>query len=406
MSDPLIVQKYGGSSLDSPARIRSVAANIADCARRRHRMIVIVSAMGKTTDGLLSLAHDISPRPPRRELDMLLTVGERISMSLLSMALNDLGIPAISFTGSQSGIVTDTNHTGASIEEIRADRIIEALREGKVAIVAGFQGVSRSREITTLGRGGSDTTAVALAGSLKADRCEIYSDYPGLFTADPRYFPRAKRVPEIGHDEMLELASLGAKVLHYRAADLARKCGVTLMLLSSFTDSPGTVVRERTDMELPAIKSITSTLDAGALTASYTAPEGRADTLVRMLEEKGVKLVYFQRSSTGRHTTVHCVVEENELETLEQEIRAREYPDLALQSTKDAATVSVVGSGVAREPRLLSAVEETLANAGIVPFLLWNSPLSITCLVPRESCRRAVGVLHERFFPDGISKRD
>jgi aspartate kinase len=316
------------------------------------------------------------------------------------MALNDLGVPAISFTGSQSGIVTNMNHTGARIEEIRADRIIEALGEEKVAIVAGFQGVSRSREITTLGRGGSDTTAVALAGFLKADRCEIYSDYPGLFTADPRYYPRAKRVPEISHDELLELASLGARVLHYRAADLARSSGVTLMLLSSFMDSPGTIVRERREMELPTIKSVTSTLTAGALTASYTAPEEAPDTLAQTLEEKAVRLIFFQRSTMERRTTIQCIVEEGDLEALEQAIREGGYRDLAIDMKRNVSTVSVVGSGAAREAHIISAVEDTLGKAGIVPFLLWNSPLSVTCLVPRESCRQAAGALHESFFPD------
>lgn len=399
MSKSLIVQKYGGSSLDSPERIKVVARKIEECARARNRIIVIVSAMGTTTDTLLSLAHDISPHPPRRELDMLLTVGERISMALLSMALNDCGIPAISFTGSQSGIVTNMNHTGAIIEEIRADRILEALDAGKVTIVAGFQGVSRNREITTLGRGGSDTTAVALASLLEAERCEIYSDFPGLFTADPRTIAGAVRVPRINHDEMLELATLGAKMLHYRAADIARKGAVPLLLLSSFEDSPGTIVEERTNMELPSIKSITSIPDVCALTATYELGDVEIDAIPELLEESGVQLIYYQRTRNGDRTTLQCLVEERDFDELAQAVRASGSRKLLVESGSNLSTVSVVGSGVTHKATVISSVEAALANAGIPRSLVWCSPLSVSCLIPRSECSRAVAVLHESFFP-------
>lgn len=395
----MIVQKYGGSSLDSPSRIRVIARKIASRARERHRIIVIVSAMGTTTDNLLSLAHEISPRPPRRELDMLLTVGERISMALLSMALNDCGVPAISFTGSQSGIVTNMNHTGAIIEEIRADRILEALDAGKVTIVAGFQGVSRDREITTLGRGGSDTTAVALASLLQAERCEIFSDYPGLFSADPRTVPGAAQVPRINHDEMLELATLGAKMLHYRAADIARKSAVPLYLLSSFEDSPGTVVGDPPEMELPSIKSITSLPDVCALTATYQLQEREVDPVPEALEESGVQLVYFQKTANGEATRLYCIVEERDIDALERAVRQSGGHQLATERELNLSTVSVVGSGVSHKATVLSQVEAALARAGIQRLLIWCSPLSVSCLVPRDDSHRAVAVLHESFFP-------
>jgi aspartate kinase len=400
MPDELIVQKYGGSSLDSPEKIKAIAQKIAQRARGHKRIIVTVSAMGKTTDSLLSLAHDISPTPSWRELDMLLTVGERISMALLSMALNAAGVPAISFTGSQSGIVTSTIHTHAIIEEIRADRILQALDEGKVAIIAGFQGVSRMREITTLGRGGSDTTAVALASWLHANKCEIYSDYPGLFTADPRHFPQARRIPEISHDEMLELASLGAKVLHYRAADIARRGSVRLLLLSSFEDTSGTLVQGEAYMEALSIKSITSNSEVGLVSASFKASDASGKKLSAALEESGTEVIFYQASTARDITTAHCVIELTELAKLESVFKGMNLGDLTLDIDRETASVSVIGSGFCHKVDALSAVERSLGGAGIRPMLSWTSPLSATCLVPRETCKRAVAALHETFFPE------
>jgi len=346
MSGSLIVQKYGGSSLGSPERIKAVAARIAASARRDNRIIVIVSAMGKTTDELLMLAREISPRPRRRELDMLLTVGERIAMALLSMALNDFGIPAISFTGSQSGIVTSSVHTGASIEEIRGQRIEEALRNGRIAIVAGFQGVSRRREITTLGRGGSDTTAVALAGYMNAVRCEIYSDFPGLFTADPRFMKSASIVPRISHDEMLELASLGAEVLHFRAAGIARKYKVQLFLLSSFDDSEGTVVEGEPDLENLDVKSITCLENVGMIAAGIE-DGGTADSAVAgALRIGGIRPLFYQRSSVGGRRSVLCIVDGRNFEELESAFDSAGDKMTILEAGRDYAVVSAVGSWI------------------------------------------------------------
>ncbi|MEK7790670.1 MAG: aspartate kinase [Deltaproteobacteria bacterium] len=236
----LIVQKYGGSSLSTPLRIREMASRISKRKKQGDDLVVVVSAMGNETDKLLKLAHEVSQNPPARELDMLLSVGERISMSLLSMALHDLGEPAISFTGSQSGIVTDAVHTNARILEVKADRIKEELRLGKVVIVAGFQGVSVDREITTLGRGGSDVTAVALAISLEASFCEFYKDVDGLYSKDPRQFLDAQKMSECDYSEVYELVEKGAKVFHPLAIDLAKKHALPLYLASSFNSEPGT----------------------------------------------------------------------------------------------------------------------------------------------------------------------
>jgi aspartate kinase len=240
----LIVQKYGGTSVATPELIKRTALRIISVKKKGHDVVVVTSAMGDTTDQLFNLATKITDRPSGRELDMLVSSGERIAMALLSMAINSMGFAAISFTGSQSGIVTDTVHTKARIKDIRSHRVKEELNKGKIVVIAGFQGVSPEHEVTTLGRGGSDTTAVALAYALGAERCEILTDVDGIYTADPRIVPRARKLDVISYDEMLELASSGARVLHTRSVEMAKQCGVLLHVRSSFNQNPGTMVKE------------------------------------------------------------------------------------------------------------------------------------------------------------------
>jgi len=387
----LLVQKYGGSSLDSPARIKQVAARIAASAELSHRIIVVVSAMGRTTDELLGLAHQVSTRPQRRELDMLLTVGERISMALLSMALNDLGCPAISFTGSQSGIITTMSHTRALIEEIKPRRIEEALEEKKAVIVAGFQGVSRSREVTTLGRGGSDTTAVALAAVFRAERCEVYSDFPGIFSADPRIVPGARRIPALTYDEVLELAALGAKVLHYRAADLARRYRVPLVLRSSFSEGPGTEVVEGSAMESPYFRSVTGRENCHLL--RIACPSERAVELAEAASSADVKLTLYQSSQQHAEAVVTVVVEDNGLARF-REVLSTLGDCVRVDGEIEASTVSVVGGGFACRPHGVALVTKCLAREGIPLLALTSSALSITCVVPRERWKEALETLH------------
>lgn len=393
----LIVQKYGGTSLADADRIRRVAARIAGRANAETRVIVTVSAMGESTDELLRLAYDISPSPPQRELDMLLTVGERISMALLSMALNAAGCPAISFTGSQSGIVTDVSHTRALIEEIRATRIETELDRGKVVIVAGFQGVSREKEITTLGRGGSDTTAVAIAAALKASRCEIYSDFPGIFTADPRSVASARAVPRIAYDEMLELAARGARVLHYRAAEIARRYRVPLYLLSSFEDGQGTTVEEA-PMEHAQVTSITSRTDVSVVRCSATR-SGVLDTVVERLCETDLQIWWYHHEFTAACPSLVLLMHGDDVTELRKRL-GNVADDLVLETRDDLATVSVVGSGFACNARAVFNVERLLAGAGIPVTFSTNSPLSVTCVVARTDCERAVGALHAGLFPN------
>lgn len=393
MNPDLVVQKYGGSSLSSPARLREIAVRVAGRAAEGTRLVVTVSAMGRTTDDLLALAREVAPNPAQRELDMLLTVGERISMALLSMALNSMNCPAISFTGSQCGILTNVSHNRALIEEIRGDRIREELAKNRVVIVAGFQGVSREREITTLGRGGSDTTAVALAVALGASRCEIYSDFPGVFTADPRWIPSARVIESINYDEMLELAALGATVLHYRAADLARRYRVPLHLAASFGKDGVTRVSESA-MEKARATSVTCNT---AITVIRVGSED-AGALRRLLEcmtAADTRLLCYHKTSAGPRATLHLVIAGDDAAKVGD--AAREL-HLETETRDDLGTVSVVGSGLAGSTLGVYEVEKVLSDAEIPVTHAEKSALSVTCLVARDQCKRAVEVLHSRFL--------
>ena len=304
----LLVQKFGGTSVADPDRIRAVADHVVRTRRAGNDVVVVVSAMGKTTDDLVRLAHDVAAQPGGREMDMLLTAGERISMALLTMAVEDLGQPAVSFTGSQAGILTDTEHEQAKIIEVRADRIREALADGRVAIVAGFQGVSTARDITTLGRGGSDTTAVALAAALGADVCEIYTDVEGVYTADPRIVPEARKLPRVSFDEMLEMAATGGRVLALRSVEFARNHGVRVHVRSSFTWAPGTWVTEEDamdateSMEQAIISGVTHDISEAKVTIEQVPDRpGIAATIFRDLADAGVNVdMIVQNVSTGR----------------------------------------------------------------------------------------------------------
>src|SRR3954454_8032962 len=312
----LLVQKFGGTSVADPDRIRAVADHLVRTRRAGSNVVAVVSAMGKTTDDLVRLANDVTRHPGGREMDMLLTSGERISMALLSMAVEDLGQAAVSFTGSQAGILTDTDHGKAKIIEVRGDRIREALAEGKVAIVAGFQGVSTTRDITTLGRGGSDTTAVALAAALGADACEIYTDVEGVYTADPRIVPTAHKLARVSFDEMLEMAATGGRVLALRSVEFARNHHVKVHVRSSFTWAPGTWVTEEEDMdatesmEQAIISGVTHDTSEAKVTIEQVPDRpGVAATVFRDLAEAGVNVdMIVQNVSTAGHTDISFTV--------------------------------------------------------------------------------------------------
>jgi aspartate kinase len=402
----LVVQKYGGTSVADADRIKAVADHIARTKRAGDNVVVVVSAMGKTTDELLHLAHQVSKVIPGREMDMLWTAGERISMALVCMALAERDVPATSFTGSQAGIITDDLHTKARIIEVRGERIREALAAGSVPVVAGFQGVSTARDVTTLGRGGSDTTAVALAAALGADRCEIYTDVSGVFSADPRIVPAARKLHRVSFEEMLEIAATGGRVLALRSVEFARNHHVTLVVRSSFTWEPGTLVTEEDpDMEQPVVSAVTSDTSSAKITLSGVADRpGIAATLFRGLAERSVNVdMIVQNISHDGTTDISFTVPKDDV-AASLEVAEAMRPSLGAVSViadQDVAQVSLVGAGMKTHPGVTATMFETLAASGINIEMISTSPIRISCMVRAEVAERAVQALHEAFGLDG-----
>ncbi len=397
----VIVQKYGGTSVAGPEEIKRVAARIVRTAEAGNDVCVVVSAMGDTTDRLIDLAHQVSPFPQPREQDMLLTAGERISVALVSMAINDLGREAVSFTGSQAGIVTDTSHGRARIVEMRRGRVHEALADGKIAIVAGFQGVSTNRDVTTLGRGGSDTTAVALAAALEADACEIYTDVDGVFSADPRIAPDARKLHEVSFEEMLELAASGARVLALRSVEYARNHGVRLHVRSSFTEIDGTWIIKEEDMLEQAIISGVAHDTGEAKVTIRAVPDrpGVAGRTFRPLADAGINIdMIVQNTSVAGLADISFTLPETELERAEPilERLSREIEADGFTCDPHVAKVSVVGAGMKSNPGVAADIFEALADAGINIEIISTSSIRVSCVVPRGDAERAVNVIHER----------
>jgi aspartate kinase len=394
-----LVQKYGGTSVGSPDRIRAVADRIVQTRRLGADLVVVVSAMGDSTDDLIGLARQVTTRVHPREMDMLLTAGERISMALVAMAVNDRGQEAVSFTGSQSGIVTDTSHTRAKILEVKADRIREELKKGRVVIVAGFQGVSREREVTTLGRGGSDTTAVALAAALDAESCEIYTDVDGVYTADPRIVPQARKLQAISYDEMLELASLGARVLHNRSVEIARRFGVPIHVRSSFNANEGTRITKGALMEQVVIRGIAHDPDVAKI-ALLGVPDrpGVASDIFKDIGGHGinVRMIVQASGAEGKNDVTFAVGSHDAqvvlplVETMRKKLGAR-----AFLYDPDVAILSVVGEGLATSAGTAGQVFDALAKAGVNIDLISTSSITITCMVREKDVERAVRSLHE-----------
>ena len=397
----LIVQKYGGTSVADAERIRAVARRVVETADGGDRVCVVVSAMGHTTDELLGLAASVARLPHPRELDMLLSAGERISMALLAMAVNELGREAVSLTGAQAGVVTDTRHGNARIVDVRAQRLHETLERGVIAIVAGFQGVSSDEDETTLGRGGSDMTAVALAAALRADACEIHTDVEGVFTADPRIVPDARRLRSIAYDEMLELAASGAQVLMTRSVEVARTHGVPLHVRPSWTDGEGTWVRLEEDMERPIISGIAHDRSV-AKVVIWGVPDrpGVAARVFRPLAEAGVNIdMIVQNVSARGRTDISFTVPSADLaraEPIVEGIRDAVGAEGAV-SDDDIGTVSLVGAGLRTHPEVTAELFAALADADINIEIISTSPIRISCVVRRSELDRAVRHIHERF---------
>lgn len=399
----LIVQKFGGTSVGDADRIRAVADHIARTRRQGDSVVAVVSAMGKSTDELLRLAGAVSgTTPPPREMDMLLTSGERISMSLLCMALADLGVPAASFTGSQAGIITDSAHTKAKILEIKPDRLSAAIAEGIVPVVAGFQGMSVDKDITTLGRGGSDVTAVALGAVLGADVCEIYTDVTGVFSADPRVVPAAKRLERISFDEMNEMAATGGRVLMLRSVEFARNHHVPLHVRSSFTWEPGTwVIEEDESMEQAIVSAVThDTSEAKVTVAGVPDRPGIAAHLFRALADRAVNVdMIVQNTSANGTTDISFTVPRTDLdEAVSTAESLREDLGFAeVTSDSSIARLSVIGAGMKSHPGVTATMFETLADLGVNIEMISTSTIRISCIVDESVVEDAMRAVHAAY---------
>jgi aspartate kinase len=401
--DP-IVMKFGGTSVADAERIKRAARRIVAQRDAGRRVVAVLSARGQTTDELIAMAEEVSERPDPRELDMLLSTGERISCALCAMAINDLGHRAISLTGSQAGIVTDTSHTRARILDVRAERIREALGQDLIVLVAGFQGVSTSRDVTTLGRGGSDTTAVALAAAIEAEVCEIYTDVAGVFTADPRIVPDARKLPFLSFEEMLEMAASGAKVLQLRAVEYARTHNVRLHCRSSFEDAPGTVVLgEDETMEHPLITAVThSTEEARITLLGVPDRPGAAAAIFSALSEANCNIdtiIQNEPLGQGRDAEVSFTIAAEDLPAAKLAL-GPVVSDLGVahvDTDAEIGKVSIVGAGMRSHPGVAAKVFQTLAEEEINIEMISTSPIKISCVIRADHVPDAVRALHGAF---------
>jgi aspartate kinase len=400
----LVVMKFGGTSVGDTDKLKRVAERLVAAREDGAKVVGVLSAMGKTTDDLIRLAHEVSSQPHPREYDMLVSTGERISNALCAMAIHDLGHEAVSFTGSQAGIVTDGSHTKAKIVEVRAQRIHDALAEDRIVLVAGFQGVSTStHDVTTLGRGGSDTTAVALAAALGADACEIFTDVPGVFTADPRIVPGALKLDAVTYEEMLEMSASGAKVMALRSIEVARSYGVKLRVRSTFVDGEGTWIGEEDEtlLEKAIISGVTHDTSEGKVTI-VDVPDrpGVAARVFRELADAGVNIdMIVQNVSEHGMTSITFTLPKADvsiadpiLDRLAGEIGARE-----VQRDPDIAKISLIGAGMKSHPGVAADMFDALAEAGINIEIISTSSIRISCVVRADEVDRAVQAVHERF---------
>jgi len=405
----LVVQKYGGTSVADPDRMRNVARHIAETRAKGIDVVAVVSAMGKATDNLVELARQVASNPQGREMDMLLTTGERISMSLLCMALHDVGCDAMSFTGSQVGIITDTSHTKAKILEVKGDRVREALSAGKVAVVAGFQGVSTDREITTLGRGGSDTTAVALAAALNADACEIYTDVTGVFSADPRIVPQARKIQNLSFDEMLEMAGAGSKVLALRAVEFARNHNVPIHVRSSFTWEEGTWVigadhERNTAMEDPIISGVVHDVGEAKMTLLGVPDRpGVSALLFESLAQANVNVdMIVQNTSIDGTTDISFTLPLGDIATALPILKkvGDEVGAKGVSQDENIVKLSLVGAGMKSSPGIAAKMFRVLADNNVNIEMISTSTIRISVVVERSMLETAIRALHTAFDLD------
>lgn len=399
----LIVQKFGGSSVANADRVRNVASIVADTYREGNDVVVVVSAQGDTTDDLIEKAAEISEKPVAREMDMLLSAGEQISIALLAMAIDKLGVPAISLLGWQAGFNTSSTYKSARIKKMNTERVRKELDTHKVVVVAGFQGINKYDDITTLGRGGSDTSAVALAADLHADKCQIFTDVRGVYTADPRKVPGAKMLQEITYDEMLELATLGAQVLNNRSVEMAKKYNVPLEVLSSMERVPGTIVKEATKMEKMLIRGVTRDKDTARISViALPDTPGVAFKMFSKLAAKNINVDIILQS-VGRDNTkdITFTVPAADAETAKAAIQdAFDLEDSNIVIDSSVAKVSVVGAGMETHPGTAATMFEALYSADINIQMISTSEIKISVLVDEKDADKAVTAVHAAFFPE------
>ncbi|MEK6276606.1 MAG: aspartate kinase [Actinomycetota bacterium] len=407
----IVVMKFGGTSVAGAEQIKRAAGRIVAAREAGSRVVAVLSARGKTTDELTEMAFEISPQPEPRELDMLLSTGERISSALCAMAIHDMGHRAISLTGSQAGIVTDSSHTKARILDVRADRIREALTEDRVVLVAGFQGVStESRDVTTLGRGGSDTTAVALAAALGAEVCEIYTDVAGVFSADPRIVSGARKLSMVSYEEMLEMSASGAKVLQLRSVEYARNHGVRIHCRSSFEDGTGTlVVSEEESMERPMVTAVTHSDGEARVTLNGVRDEpGVAGRIFGALAEANVNvdmIIQNEPVSDDDLADLSFTVERGDLDTAKDVIAGLDGVSAGVETDERIGKVSIVGAGMRSHPGVAAKVFSTLGDSKINIEMISTSPIKISCVIDADRIPDAVKALHEAFELDSDAVR-
>ena len=402
----LLVQKYGGTSVADSTRIINVAKRIAAAADAGNQVVSVVSAMGNTTDRLIELAHEIAPEPSPRELDFLLSTGEIVSCTLLAMALRELGAKAISLSGAQAGIQTDASHSRARIEQVETRRVLGELEKGNIVIVAGFQGMTTDMETTTLGRGGSDTTAVALAAALKAERCEIYTDVPGVFTADPRVVPNARKLVDLSFEEMLELASYGVGVLHPRSVELGAFYGIPILVASSFSSEQGTLIHGGEPMESRnRLSGIAHDLDTAKITVMGIPDRpGIAASLFEPLARAGISVdTIVQNAGVDNITDLTFTVSRRDLAASQEIVRpvAENLGGQGIVANAELGKVSIVGNGMQDAPGYAARMFTALHRAGINIQMITTSEIRITCIVDRANVTKAVQVLYDAFYVEG-----
>lgn len=397
----IIVQKFGGSSVADAQKVRNVANRVVDAYREGNSVVVVVSAQGDTTDDLIEKAREINENPSKREMDMLLATGEQISIALLAMAIEKIGAPVISLTGWQAGFVTNSNSGNARIDRIDTERILSELDKKKIVIVAGFQGLDKYDDITTLGRGGSDTSAVAIAAAIHADKCEIYTDVDGVYTADPRIVKDAKKLDEITYDEMLELASLGANVLHNRSVEMAKKYGVKLEVKSSFEKIDGTIVKEAVTVEKMLIRGIARDNDVARIAIiGLEDKPGIAFKVFSLLAKNNINVdVILQSIGRDNKKDISFTVTKDHLDAalklLEEEKNSLCYENITHR--EDISKVSIVGAGMVNNPGVAAKMFEALYNAGINIHMISTSETKVSVLINVKNAERAVQAIHEKF---------